>query len=351
MPERAYVDALLADIEHDLDFIYGRSIQSIFIGGGTPSLLSADAYQRLLQGLSNKLDFIDDIEITLEANPGSSEYEKFSDFNSLGINRLSIGIQSFNDQHLSKIGRIHDRKAAIRAVEAAHYAGFKNFNIDLMFGLPEQQSRHAMADLADAFALEPAHLSWYQLTLEPNTLFHQQPPILPTDDYIWQIQQQGRTLLQDNGYQQYEISAWSRGQTCRHNLNYWQFGDYLAIGAGAHAKISDPDLEHIVRRQRLRSPKDYMHNAHSSEVISNTRELDQHDLVIEYMMNVLRLNQGVSIQEFNARTGLELQSISPLLQQAIDRKMICDDPERIQATPHGLLYLNDLLGIFMQSPD
>jgi oxygen-independent coproporphyrinogen-3 oxidase len=349
IPEKAYIQALLADLDHDLEYIYGRQIDSIFIGGGTPSLFSPESLADLLDGLQTKLAFSDAVEITLEANPGTVEQQKFTDFRAAGINRLSIGIQSFNDDMLNRIGRIHDSKAAIKAAEMAHYAGFERINLDLMFGLPGQQLKEALKDLEFATSLQPGHISWYQLTLEPNTLFYQQPPTLPEDDYIWQIQEQGQAFLAERLYPQYEISAYSQDNACRHNLNYWQFGDYLGIGAGAHAKLSTPGLEQIIRQQRCRHPQDYLHTATNTQVISQHRVLETNDRVLEFMMNALRLNAGASLEDFHARTGLSSDYIRATMDIAIQKKLLLAVDGRIQASPHGQQYLNDLLALFMET--
>ncbi|NOY66733.1 MAG: radical SAM family heme chaperone HemW [Gammaproteobacteria bacterium] len=346
IPEKKYIQALLSDLQHDLEWVHGREIGSIFIGGGTPSLLKPVSYQQLFDGLQKELSFAHDIEITLEANPGSAEQQKFTEFYDTGINRLSIGVQSFDDEMLSRLGRIHNGKDAIKAAEAAHYAGFENFNLDLMFALPGQDSHMAIKDLKYATSLEPSHISWYQLTIEPNTLFHHQPPVLPIDDQIADMQTLGQEHLANKNYQQYEISAYSQGVTCRHNLNYWKFGDYLGLGAGAHSKLCNTDNNLIIRKQRLRHPEDYMNQAHLPEVISQQRELDSSDIILEFMMNALRLNEGVSYEQFEAHTLLEIDSIQPQLELARKQELLVDN-KRIQPSARGLLYLNNLLEIFM----
>ncbi|HET8730764.1 MAG TPA: radical SAM family heme chaperone HemW, partial [Moraxellaceae bacterium] len=264
LPETAYVDALLADLRQDLDLdlVQGREIASIFIGGGTPSLFSPDAYARLFDGLRRELHFASDIEITLEANPGTVEQAKFRGYRALGVNRLSIGVQSFSPEKLAALGRIHGRDEAVRAAEAARGAGFDNFNIDLMHGLPGQSVAEALADVRQALALAPTHLSWYQLTIEPNTVFYRDPPVLPEDDTLWSIQEEGQTLLAEGGYRQYEVSAYARPEReCRHNRNYWMFGDYLALGAGAHGKVTRPASAlgqgGVWRYAKTRLPRDY----------------------------------------------------------------------------------------------
>ena len=262
VPEQAYVDALLADLEQDLPRVWGRRIESVFIGGGTPSLFSAEALERLLAGLRARLPLRPDTEITLEANPGTVERGRFAEFREIGINRLSIGVQSFNDDQLRRLGRIHDRRAAFAAAEAAHAAGLENFNLDLMFGLPGQTVEQALADIANAMALQPAHLSYYQLTIEPNTRFHQSPPTLPDDETTSPIQERAQAELARQGYRRYEVSAYAReNRRCRHNLNYWEFGDYLGIGAGAHGKLTDPAAGRIDRLWKLKHPRDYLASA------------------------------------------------------------------------------------------
>ena len=259
VPERAYVDALLADLEQDLPRVWGRRLESVFIGGGTPSLFSAEALERLLSGLRARLPLRPDTEITLEANPGTVERGRFAEFREAGINRLSIGVQSFDDEQLRRLGRIHDRRDAFAAAEAAHAAGLDNFNLDLMFGLPGQTVAQGLADIANAIALQPAHVSYYQLTIEPNTLFHQSPPTLPDDEMIDAIQQRAQVELARQGYERYEVSAFAReNRRCRHNLNYWEFGDYLGIGAGAHGKLTDPASGQIHRLWKLKHPRDYL---------------------------------------------------------------------------------------------
>ncbi|MFZ2320426.1 MAG: radical SAM family heme chaperone HemW, partial [Pseudomonas sp.] len=258
LPEQEYVDALLADLDADLGRVHGRQLSSIFFGGGTPSLFSAAALGRLLAGVEQRIGFAADIEITLEANPGTFEQAKFQAYRQLGINRLSIGVQSFQADKLKALGRIHDGDEAIRAADMARAAGFDNFNLDLMHGLPDQSIEDALSDLRIAIAQQPTHLSWYQLTMEPNTVFWSQPPTLPEDDTLWDIQEAGQQLLAEHGYLQYEVSAYARaGRQAQHNLNYWSFGDFIGIGAGAHGKLSSPSGQ-IVRTWKTRLPKDYL---------------------------------------------------------------------------------------------
>ncbi|HRW67501.1 MAG TPA: radical SAM family heme chaperone HemW, partial [Candidatus Competibacter sp.] len=307
LPERAYVDALLADLEQDLPRVWGRRIDSLFIGGGTPSLFSAEALDRLLSGLRARLPLRPDLEITLEANPGTVERSKFAEFREVGINRLSIGVQSFDDGHLHALGRIHDRRAAIAAAEAAHAAGLDNFNLDLMFGLPGQTVAQALTDIACALALQPAHLSYYQLTLEPNTRFYRSPPLLPDDETIDVIQERAQEELARHGYPRYEVSAYARAdRRCRHNLNYWEFGDYLGIGAGAHGKLSDPAAGQIQRLWKVKHPRDYLARAGTPAGVGGDAPVREAELPLEFLMNALRLVEGVPAALFGERAGLPL---------------------------------------------
>lgn len=345
LPEEEYVDALLADLDQDLGHVHGRELTSIFFGGGTPSLFSAKALGRLLQGVQQRVPFASDIEITLEANPGTFEQAKFRDYRSLGINRLSIGVQSFQEAKLKALGRIHNGDEAIRAADMARAAGFDNFNLDLMHGLPEQSIEDALYDLRTAIAQGPTHLSWYQLTMEPNTVFWSQPPQLPEDDLLWDIQEAGQALLAAEGYAQYEVSAYARtGRQARHNLNYWSFGDFLGIGAGAHAKLSSPDGR-IVRTWKTRLPKDYLDPTKAFQ--AGERVLDAGELPFEFLMNVLRLSDGVPAALFEQRTGLSLASLEQARREAETRRLLQDDPQRLVATREGQLFLNDLLQHFL----
>jgi oxygen-independent coproporphyrinogen-3 oxidase len=345
LPEEEYVDALLADLDLDLPHVYGRELNSIFFGGGTPSLFSAQALGRLLKGVEQRIRFAPDIEITLEANPGTFEQAKFSAYRGLGINRLSIGIQSFQEAKLKALGRIHNGDEAIRAADMARRAGFDNFNLDLMHGLPDQSEDDALGDLRQAIALAPTHLSWYQLTLEPNTVFWNQPPTLPEDDILWDIQEAGQQLLADNGYAQYEVSAYAQpGRPARHNLNYWSFGDFLGIGAGAHGKLSHPDGR-ILRTWKTRLPKDYLNPAKAFQAGEKLLGIDE--LPFEFLMNALRLTKGVEAALFRERTGLTLDSLAQARRQAEQRGLLQADPTRLVATPQGQLFLNDLLQYFL----
>ncbi|MEX6678776.1 radical SAM family heme chaperone HemW [Pseudomonas sp. W2Oct36] len=345
LPEQEYVDALLADLDQDLPHVYGRELSTIFFGGGTPSLFSADALGRLLSGVEQRIRFAPDIEITLEANPGTFEQVKFSAYRGLGINRLSIGIQSFQEAKLKALGRIHNGDEAVRAADMARRAGFDNFNLDLMHGLPDQSQEDALGDLRQAIALAPTHLSWYQLTLEPNTVFWNQPPTLPEDDILWDIQEAGQTLLRENGYGQYEVSAYAQpGREARHNLNYWSFGDFIGIGAGAHGKLSHPDGR-IIRTWKTRLPKDYLNPAKAYQAGEKRLPLDE--MPFEFLMNALRLTKGVDAALFQHRTGLSVDSLASARLEAEQRGLLETDPARLVATARGQLFLNDLLQHFL----
>ena len=345
LPEEAYVAALLADLRDDLEHVQGRRLSSIFFGGGTPSLFSAQALAAIVDGLERLVGFADDIEITLEANPGTFEQAKFRDYRQLGINRLSIGVQSFQADKLKALGRIHDGDEAIRAADMARAAGFENFNLDLMHGLPDQSLEDALSDLRIAIAQQPTHLSWYQLTLEPNTVFWSQPPQLPEDDILWDIQEAGQALLAEHGYRQYETSAYAQpGRQARHNLNYWTFGDFLGIGAGAHAKLSHAD-GYILRIWKTRLPKDYLDPAKAFR--AGEKQLTADELPFEFLMNVLRLTDGVPAMLFTQRTGLPLDLLANPRREAEARGLLAADPERLVATPKGQLFLNDLLQSFL----
>lgn len=348
LPERAYIDALLADLEQDLPRIWGRRMESAFIGGGTPSLLSAEALDRLLSGLRARLPLRPDMEITLEANPGAVEQGRFAEFRAAGVNRLSIGVQSFNDEQLQKLGRIHDRRAAFAAAEAAHAAGLDNFNLDLMFGLPGQTVAQALADVANAIALQPAHISYYQLTIEPNTLFYQSPPTLPDEEMLDAIQERAQAELARQGYARYEVSAYAReNRRCRHNLNYWEFGDYLGIGAGAHGKLTDPAAGRIHRLWKLKHPQDHLARAGTPQGLGGDAPIQEADLPVEFLMNALRLVEGVPAALFEERTGRPLAALEPALSRVRARGLLETDPDRLQPTATGLRFLNDLLQEFM----
>lgn len=343
LPESAYLDALLEDLDQDLPLVSEREISTVFIGGGTPSLMSGAFYQALFGRLSEKLALARDAEITLEANPGTLEAGRFEAFRKAGINRLSIGVQSFDPDHLTVLGRIHDSDSAHRAIETARQAGFDNFNIDLMHGLPGQTPEQAVRDLEAALAYEPPHLSWYQLTLEPNTEFYSRPPTLPDDDRLWDIYQQGARFLRAHGYRDYEVSAWCRNdRASRHNLNYWTFGDYLALGAGAHGKVSFADGR-IQRYWKTRQPEAYLNRIGSRT--AGTAEIEPEERPLEFLMNALRLSEGVDETLFLQRTGLPLATVGVKLDQL--RKEGLLEKGRLQATDLGQRYLNSLLERFL----
>ena len=354
-PEQGYVDALVRDLKYSAGLFRGRELVSVFLGGGTPSVMSAGAIGSILEAVDAVSGLSSATEITLEANPGTVDAGRFAGYRSLGVNRLSIGVQSFNDAGLAAIGRIHDGNEARVAVETAIGAGFSNVNIDLMYGLPGQTVEDALSDLAAAVSLEPAHISWYQLTIEPNTVFHARPPSLPDDDLIWEMQTCGQDYLTRQRYRQYEVSAWSRpGRECRHNLNYWEFGDYIGVGAGAHGKISNgdntgaPSLRATVTRQsRLRVPASYIRNAGSGAVIAEQKVLTQADCILEFMLNALRLKGGVPQAYFSERTGLAPDAIREQVDAAGKEGLLAAEQGRIKATEKGARYLNDLLQYFM----
>lgn len=348
LAEAAYIDGLIADLEQELPRIWGRPVGSIFMGGGTPSLFSATSIDRLLSALRARLMLTPNIEITLEANPGTVEQQRFAEFRAAGINRLSIGVQSFQDTQLHLLGRIHDGKEAIKAVETAHAVGFDNFNLDLMFALPGQNRQAAQEDLRTAISLAPTHLSYYQLTLEPNTLFYAQPPTVPDEDLAWAMQCEGQTQLAGAGYTQYEISAYAQAtRECRHNRNYWQFGDYLGIGAGAHDKISDMAQQAISRSWKVKHPDNYLRTAATTQRIAGTRQLEPEDTVLEFMLNALRLTNGFSSTLFQQHTGLPLSYISTTLQQAMERGWLSWQGDNIIPSEQGLRFHNDLVAMFL----
>ncbi|EOA05480.1 coproporphyrinogen III oxidase [Herbaspirillum frisingense GSF30] len=344
-PEEDYLDALRLDLEQALPLIWGRKINTIFIGGGTPSLLSAAGLDRLLSDLRTLLPFDADIEITMEANPGTFEADKFRSYRESGINRLSIGIQSFNAQHLEALGRIHDGDQARKAVEIAH-SNFDNFNLDLMYALPRQTLAEAQADITTALAFAPSHLSLYHLTLEPNTLFARFPPAVPDEDASADMQDMIATLTSADGYANYEVSAYAQpGRRARHNLNYWQFGDYLGIGAGAHSKLSFP--HRIVRQMRYKHPQAYLDQTRAGRPIQEEAEIGRDALGFEFMLNALRLTEGFSPNLFAERTGMSLNQIGKQLDLAEQKGMLYRDHAVIRPTDLGRRFLNDLQEIFL----
>ncbi|MFV0276783.1 MAG: radical SAM family heme chaperone HemW [Parahaliea sp.] len=345
IPEQAYIDALLRDLDGEAARAGGRPLDTLFIGGGTPSLFSAGAIARLLAGIARRLPLAANVEATMEANPGSAEAEKFAGFRAAGINRLSLGVQSFHDQQLRALGRIHSADQAHAAIAAVRTAGFERFNIDLMHGLSGQSAELAAADLRIALDYRPPHLSWYQLTIEPNTVFHKRPPALPVEDALADIQERGERLLQGAGLGQYEVSAWSLpGGECRHNLNYWTFGDYLAIGAGAHGKITQPDGR-IQRYAKRRQPGDYMASA-AGGFEASRRWLTAEELPGEYLLNALRLAGGTPLAAFTERTGLPLSAIQARLDALMERGLLEIVDGRLRCTSVGWRFLDSVVGEF-----
>ncbi|WP_133178763.1 radical SAM family heme chaperone HemW [Shewanella decolorationis] len=344
LPQKAYVDALLADLRQDLHLVQGRKIHTIFIGGGTPSLFDANQIKRILDSANALIPFSDDIEITMEANPGTLEHDDFSAYRAAGVTRLSIGVQSFSKDKLNLLGRIHDQNEAQTAAQKASQAGYLSFNLDLMHGLPNQSFAEAMADIDTAAALNPPHLSWYQLTIEPNTLFHSKPPQLPDDEDLWQIYEQGQQKLAALGYEQYEISAYAKpGYQCRHNLNYWQFGDYLGIGCGAHGKVTLPEENRIIRTVKIKHPKGYLA---ADNYIFEQAEVAEEDRALEYLMNRLRLMTPIPKQEFEDRTGLHRDTLKEGMEKAKQRGLLTESAEHWQLTSKGHMFVNDLLTQF-----
>ncbi len=341
LPEQQYVDALLLDLQRDIN-AFGpgldkRVIESIFMGGGTPSLFSPESMIQLMAGLRDQLTLASDCEITLEANPGTTDFGKFAGYQAAGINRLSIGVQSFSAQHLSTLGRIHTANEVTQAYYAARDAGFKNINLDLMHGLPNQNPAGALDDLEAAIELGPEHISWYQLTIEPNTVFYKRPPSLPDDDTLWEIYERGLERLNQAGYARYEVSAFAQaGQQAKHNLNYWQFGDYLGIGAGAHGKISSPDR--ILRTAKTRLPADYLATQKSAQHV-----IDPDEMLLEYLMNTLRMSAGFSRSTFAERTNLPETALEGFLQEAVTQGLVEVSGDQVKPNDRGLQFLNELL--------
>jgi putative oxygen-independent coproporphyrinogen III oxidase len=345
-PEDNYIDNLLLDLKMDLEKMPARPLTSIFIGGGTPSLFSEKSIGRLLHEIEKIFSYEKNMEITLEANPGTVEKNKFAGFRKAGINRLSLGIQSFQADKLKVLGRIHDDKQAKNAIDAAIQAQFDNFNLDLMHGLPNQSIADAMEDIKIAMGFSPMHLSWYQLTLEPNTLFHRHPPKLPQDDLIWDMQEKGQQLLLENNYKQYEISAYSRpDKQCKHNRNYWTFGDYLGIGAGAHSKITNVEKQQITRAWKKKSPKEYLSG--EKNFIAEEKIISKSELPFEFMLNTLRLFEDIPVDLFEKRTGLTLKDIQPVLQNAHKKSLLNFNEHTIQPTDLGRRFYNDLSEMFI----
>jgi putative oxygen-independent coproporphyrinogen III oxidase len=348
LPERRYVAALLRDLDTEASFAQGRPLATIFIGGGTPSLFSAAAIDELLGGIRARVPLAPEAEVTLEANPGAIEARRFAGYREAGVNRLSIGLQSLRDTQLQALGRVHDADEAKRAVATARSVGFDNVNVDLMYGLPgDDVIAGAVADLTTAIDLEPTHLSWYQLTLEPGTAFHRQPPQLPSEDVVLDIEAAGRDVLSKHGFERYEISAHARaGHRCTHNLNYWQFGDYLGLGAGAHGKITLPGKNSILRRAKTRNPRTYADLAGTGEAVTVTPIDSPQSRVLEFMMNALRLAEGIDVELFEQRTGQPVETIAAALHSAAARGWLTTNSRTIRPTPSGLQMLNAVLTLF-----
>lgn len=343
LPEADYCDALVEDLQQSLNWVQHRPLQSIFIGGGTPSLFSPAAFEKILSGVEAYIPFSDDIEITMEANPGTAEQQRFKGYRQAGINRLSIGVQSFGDEQLKALGRIHSADQAEKAMNMARLAGFDNVNLDLMHGLPQQSVEAAKADLQRAIDLEPEHLSWYQLTIEPNTEYFKRPPQLPVDDELAEIQLQGQHYLAEHGFVQYEVSAYSRGKQSRHNLNYWRFGDYLGLGAGAHSKITQSGQIHRFWKTRL--PAHYLDK--DKRYTAGTEIIESEQLALEFMMNALRLTGSFDLSLFEQRTYLQLSSIRNKLDQLEAQELITLSRGQLQTTELGQRFLNNTIAAFM----
>jgi oxygen-independent coproporphyrinogen-3 oxidase len=353
LPFGPYVDALVADLDFDLPLAWGRTVQTVFFGGGTPSLFPADAIDRFLQAASSRLRFAPGCEITLETNPGTAEHGRFEDYRRAGVNRLSLGIQSFDDGCLQRLGRIHDSAQAEAAVKLAQDAGFDNINLDLMYALPGQDLAMAGRDVERALALQPAHLSHYQLTLEPNTVFAARPPPgIPGHDASWDMQEHCQMLLAAAGHAQYEVSAYARpDRQCAHNLNYWRFGDYLGIGAGAHGKLTLGGGQSILRRWKLKHPAAYLAHAGSAAAVGGDETIGPAQRPFEFMLNALRLVEGFPLAQFEARTGLPRTAIAPQLEAALAREWIECDGARVRPTELGRRFTNDVIGLFLTDPD
>ena len=344
-----YIDALIKDCDAILPQVWGRPISTIFIGGGTPSLIPPKEMEKLFSALRARFNISPFVEITLEANPGTVDQNFFKSYYDLGINRLSIGIQSFNDQYLQKLGRIHSKKQALIAIETAKNIGFERINLDLMFALPEQNTEEALQDLELAFAQEITHISHYQLTLEPNTYFHRYPPILPHDEIIEEMQISAASLFEAQGFTQYEVSAFAKNedQRCRHNINYWQFGDYLGIGAGAHGKITLQHDQKVIRTALQKQPQAYIKNAGLTHNFDENKIVSTQELPFEFMLNILRLKEGVNSELYEQRTFLKLAELNPILQELKQQGLLIDSHHKIQASQHGFLYLNQILEHFL----
>ena len=345
LPEQRYIDAVIADLEQALPLVWGRTIHSVFIGGGTPSLFSAQSIDRLLGDIRARMKLAPDCEVTLEANPGTFETDRFRAFRSAGVTRLSVGVQSFNDDHLKTLGRVHDRRQAIAAVQEAAQA-FETFNLDIMYALPGQDMAQLEQDMATALALAPPHISIYHLTIEPNTYFARFPPAIPQDDDAYAMLDRITEMTARAGLERYEVSAYAKpGHQCWHNLNYWQFGDYLGVGAGAHSKLSF--AHRVVRQVRFRDPRLYMEKALAGNAVTQDAEVSRSELPFEYMLNALRLKDGFALQDFSARTGLPPTAIQQPLAEALAKGLIESDLHRVKPTVRGFDFLSDLQSLFL----
>lgn len=347
LPEKQYINALLDDLALEMPSVWGRTFSSVFIGGGTPSLFSATAIHDLLSGVRALTALNPSAEVTMEANPGAVDAARFHEFKNAGVNRLSIGVQSFNDTQLERLGRVHDAAEAHRAIEVARTAGFDNLNLDLMFGLPDQSTEDALQDLQTALTHEPEHLSFYELTIEPNTRFAKFPPVVPDDDIRWAMQQGAHERLQSHGFSRYEVSAWSQpGRQSQHNLNYWLFGDYVGVGAGAHGKISFADTNRILRRWKLKHPTAWM-TATGAAKLGGEHEIALADTGLEFMMNALRLTQGFSLTDFTTHTGTSIQPWLGAIQRGVEKGLLVRHAGVLKPTTRGIEMLNEVLELFM----
>lgn len=355
LPQREYVDALLADLDRDLPLAQGRPLRSVFFGGGTPSLFSPDSIARILDGANARLAFAPGIEITMETNPGTVEHGDFAAYRRAGVNRLSFGVQSFDDAALKRIGRIHDAQQAERAIKRAQDDGLDNLNLDLMYALPQQTLAGALADIDKAITFATPHLSHYQLTLEPNTAFAANPPPLPDEDSAWDMQEACQARIAAAGFGHYEVSAYAKpGRESAHNLNYWHFGDYLGIGAGAHGKYTSVNAAGALqarRRWKVRAPRGYLEHAQSERVIGGDDAVAQGQLPFEFMLNGLRLTGGIALADFHATTGLGLAAIQPQIDAAVRRGWLAVENHRLQPTDSGQRFLNDLITLFLPEKD
>jgi putative oxygen-independent coproporphyrinogen III oxidase len=347
-PADEYIEALLRDVEQDLPLIWGRTVQSVFFGGGTPSLFNAKQYSRLLGGFRALLPFSPRLEVTMEANPGTLEYDGFAAYRDAGINRFSVGVQSFSDTALNAIGRVHGRAEVMRAIESLHAAGISNFNLDLMYALPGQSLRDALEDVQTAISCAPAHLSHYQLSIEPNTAFYADPPELPDADLAWEMQGACGEMLLQSGFEQYEISAWAQpGRECWHNLNYWRYGDFVGVGAGAHGKITLLSEQAVRRRARLRHPAAWMEAVSSGQGLAEDRLLTPEERVFEFFLNQFRLRCGVRKALFEARTGLPWQHVSERVDQLVARGLAVDEADWLKPTELGWRFSNESQAMFL----